>query len=68
MGYFPIIKNVKMKEFLLTLRTEASIWTDLSPEQLQKHLKGGGTYIGNLIAKGKLKNAKPVDKGSVLTL
>ncbi|MDB5145326.1 MAG: YCII-related domain protein [Mucilaginibacter sp.] len=55
-----------MKEFLLILRTEGSVWTDLSPEQLQNHLKEGGAYIGNLIATGKLKNANPVEKGSVL--
>jgi hypothetical protein len=55
-----------MKEYLLILRTEGSVWTDLSPEQLQNHLKEGGAYIGNLIATGKLKNANPVEKGSVL--
>jgi hypothetical protein len=59
-------KNNKMKEFLLILKTEGSVWTDLSPEQLQNHLKAGGAYIGNLIAEGKLKSANPVDKGSVL--
>jgi hypothetical protein len=55
-----------MKEFLLILKTEGSVWTDLSPEQLQKHLEHGGAYIGNLIKEGKLKNANPVDKGSRL--
>jgi hypothetical protein len=53
-----------MKEFLLILKTEGSVWTDLSPEQLQKHLEHGGAYIGNLIKEGKLKNANPVDQGS----
>jgi hypothetical protein len=55
-----------MKEFLLILKTEGSVWTDLSPEQLQKHLEHGGAYIGNLIKEGKLKNANPVDQGSRL--
>jgi len=55
-----------MKEYLLILKTEGSVWTDLSPEQLQAHLKNGGAYIGNLIKEGKLKNANPVDKGSML--
>jgi len=55
-----------MKEFLLILKTEGSVWTDLSPEQLQNHLKAGGACIGQLIADGKLKAANPIDKGSVL--
>ena len=53
-----------MKDFLLILKTEGSVWTDLSPEQLQKHMEHGNAYIGNLVKKGKLKNANPVDKGS----
>jgi len=53
-----------MKDFLLILKTEGSVWTDLSPEQLQKHMEHGNAYIGNLKKKGKLKNANPVDKGS----
>lgn len=55
-----------MKEFLLIIRTEGSVWKDLSPEQLQKHLEHGGAYIGQLIKEGKLKNANPVDEGSRL--
>jgi hypothetical protein len=55
-----------MKEYLLILRTEGNVWTDLSPEQLQSHLEKGGAYIGNLIKEGKLKNANPVDRGSRL--
>ncbi len=53
-----------MKDFLLILKTEGSVWTDLSPEQLQKHMEHGNAYIGNLVKTGKLKNANPVDKGS----
>lgn len=55
-----------MKEFLLILKTEGSVWTDLSPEKLQQHIEHGGAYIGNLIKEGKLKNANPVDQGSRL--
>ena len=55
-----------MKDFLLILKTEGNVWTDLSPEQLQKHLEHGGAYIGNLIKDGILKNANPIDKGSRL--
>src|SRR4029079_11527106 len=53
-----------MKDFLLILKTEGSVWTDLSPEQLQKHMEHGNAYIGIVVKKGKLKNANPVDKGS----
>ena len=53
-----------MKDFLLILKTEGNVWTDLSPEQLQKHMEHGTAYITNLMKTGKLKNANPVDKGS----
>ncbi len=53
-----------MKDFLLILRTEGSVWSDLSPEQLQKHMEHGMAYIQKLMTEGKLKNASPVDKGS----
>jgi hypothetical protein len=52
-----------MKEYLLILKTEGSVWTDLSPDQLQQHLKNGGAYIGRLLQEGKLKSANPVEKG-----
>ena len=51
-----------MKDYLLIIRTEGSVWKDLSPEQLQKHMENGGAYIGNLIKEGKLKDAKPIEK------
>jgi hypothetical protein len=53
-----------MKDYLLILKTEGSVWTDLSSEQLQKHMEHGGAYIGKLMKEGKLKTASPVDKGS----
>jgi hypothetical protein len=55
-----------MKEFLLILRTEGSVWTDLPPDQLKLHMEHGMAYIGKLISDGKLKSASPVDKGSKL--
>lgn len=55
-----------MKEFLLILKTEGNVWTDLSPEELQQHLVHGGAYISELIQQGKLKSANPLDKGSRL--
>src|SRR5580765_5486769 len=53
-----------MKDYLLILKTEGSVWTDLSPEQLQKHMEHGMAYISKLMADGKLKSASPVEKGS----
>jgi hypothetical protein len=53
-----------MKDFLLLIRTEGSVWSDLSPEHLQKHIQKGTAYISNLMKEGKLKSAQPLDKGS----
>jgi len=53
-----------MKDFLFIIRTEGTVWSDLSPEQLQKHMENGTEYIGKLMKEGKLKNANPIDKGS----
>jgi hypothetical protein len=53
-----------MKDYLLIIKTKGSVWTDLSPEKLQKHMEHGNAYIGNLMKEGKLKNANPIDKGS----
>ncbi|WP_299223891.1 YciI family protein [uncultured Aquimarina sp.] len=51
-----------MKDYLLIIKTEGCVWTDLSPEQLQKHMENGGAYIGNLMKSGKLKVANPIEK------
>jgi hypothetical protein len=53
-----------MNDFLLILRTTGDVWTDLSPEQLQRHMEHGMAYIKRLMTEGKLKNAGPVAKGS----
>ena len=55
-----------MKDFLLIIRTEGSVWTDLSPEELQNHMEHGKAYIGKLMQEGKLKNANPIDTGGRL--
>ncbi len=53
-----------MKDFLLIIKTEGSVWSDLSPDALQRHMQQGGQYISKLMEEGKLKNANPIDKGS----
>jgi hypothetical protein len=55
-----------MKEFLLIIRTEGSVWTDLPAEKLQKHIEEGTKYITGLMKDGKMKSGLPVDKGSRL--
>jgi len=52
------------KDYLLIIRTEGTVWSDLSPEQLQKHIEGGTAYIGKLIKEGIMKSAVPVEQGS----
>ena len=56
-----------MQDFLLLIRTEGDVWTDLTPQQLQEHISKGTAYIGNLIKVGKLKSAAPLDTGSKAT-
>lgn len=51
-----------MKDFLLIIRTEGCVWTDLSTEQLQTHMEEGSKYIGGLMEKGVLKGANPIEK------
>ncbi len=53
-----------MKEFLLIIRTEGNVWSDLSPAQLQKHMEHGTAYIGKLMKEGTIKSAQPLDSGS----
>ena len=52
-----------MKEYLLIIKTEGSVWSDLSKEELQKHLDHGSAYIGNLMKEGILKGANPIENG-----
>jgi hypothetical protein len=57
-------KPKTMKEFLLILKTEGSVWKDLSPEKLQKHMEHGTAYIGKLMKEGTIKSAQPLAEGS----
>ncbi len=50
-----------MKDFLLIIKTEGNVWSDLSPEALQQHMENGGAYISKLFEEGKLKVANPID-------
>lgn len=51
-----------MKDYLLIIKTEGSVWTDLSPEELQAHMENGSAYIGGLMKKGILKGANPIER------
>ena len=50
-----------MRDYLLLIKTRGSVWTDLSTEELQKHLKNGSAYIKQLNETGKLKHASPIE-------
>ena len=50
-----------MPEFMLFIRTEGDPWQLMSPEQMQVHVQKGVNYIGDLIQKGILKSAQPLD-------
>jgi hypothetical protein len=52
-----------MKDYLMIIKTQGSVFTDLSPEKLKEHLELGQVYLGNLMSEGKLKAGNPVDKG-----
>jgi hypothetical protein len=53
-----------MKEFLLIVKTEGSLWEKLPQDKVQEHVEKGTAYIGRLIKEGKIKSAQPLDKGS----
>jgi len=57
-----------MKEFLLFIRTEGNPIADLSPQEQQEHVEKVGKYIQEMIAKGKMKDAQPLEmKGRMLS-
>jgi hypothetical protein len=50
-----------MKEFMLFIRTEGDPWQKMSPAEMQAHVQKGTAYIGDLMQKGILKSAQPLD-------
>ena len=46
-----------MKEFVLLIRDGGNNLDNMSPDELQKHIKKFGSYIANLMEQGKLKSA-----------
>jgi hypothetical protein len=55
-----------MKEFMLLIRTEGDHLLTLSPEERQIHIQKVMVYIEDLMKKGKLKSAQPLDLESVI--
>lgn len=55
-----------MKEFMLFVRTEGDHMLSLSPAEQQDHVQKIGKYIGDLIEKGKLKSAQPLDMDGLI--
>ena len=57
-----------MKEFMLFIRNVGNPIVDLSPEQQQKHVQKVGGYIKELVVKGKMKSAQPLEmEGSTIS-
>jgi len=53
---------------MLFIRTEGDPWQLMSPEQMQAHVQKGINYIGDLMEKGVLKSAQPLDmQGKMLS-
>lgn len=46
---------------MLFIRTEGDPWQKLSPAEMQSHVQKGVAYIGNLMQKGILKSAQPLE-------
>ncbi len=55
------IKPSVMKEFMLLVKTEGDHFASMSAETQQAHVAKVGTYIGNLMEKGQLKGAQPLE-------
>lgn len=55
-----------MKEFMLLIRTAGDHFEALSPEQQQQHIEKVSRYIENLMKKGKLKAAEPLEMDGVI--
>ncbi len=57
-----------MNEFMLFIRSEEKSKGDLSPEQLQQHIKNVGGFIERLVAEGKMISAQPLAaEGKILS-
>src|SRR5688572_11429689 len=55
-----------MKEFMLLIRTEGDHLASLSPEKQQEHIQKVMVYIEDLMKKGKLKDAQPLEMESAI--
>ena len=54
-----------MKEFMLFIRTEGDPWQTMSPSEMQAHVQKGVAYIGDLMQKGIIKSAQPLEMTGV---
>jgi len=55
-----------MKEFMLFIKTEGDHVAKLSPDQQQQHIEKVGAYLQDLMEKGKLKGAQPLEIGGAV--
>jgi hypothetical protein len=58
---------MKMKQYLLLIRTQGDHLNNLSPQQQQQHLEKVMQYMGGLTKSGKLKGAQPLEmEGAII--
>jgi len=57
-----------MKEFLCFVRSEGDHLLHLSPEQQQQHVQKIAGYIGDLMKRGILKGAQPLDMAGSMVI
>ena len=55
-----------MKQFMLLIRTQGDHFLEISQEKQQEHLEKVKVYIEDLMKKGKLKSAQPLEMDSVI--
>src|SRR5688572_33266083 len=57
-----------MKEFMLLIKTEGDHLLTFSPEDQQKHIQKVMAYMGDLMKRGKLKSAQPLEmEGTIVS-
>lgn len=54
-----------MKEFMLFISAEGNPIAGLSPEEKQQHVQKIGAYIEDLVKKGQLKDAQPLEQEGI---
>ena len=49
-----------MKEYLMPIRNNTEVESELSPEEMQKSIEAHTAWVGELMAKGHFKGGNPL--------